>query len=57
MRDASKKTITILIFLILFGFTTHAAGASLAWDPSTGVVDGYKLYYGTNASNPSHSKR
>lgn len=31
--------------------TLQASAAKLAWDPSTGDVQGYRLYYGTSASN------
>jgi len=29
--------------------------ATLVWDPSRGVVDGYKVYWGTSRNNPSDS--
>ena len=30
--------------------------ATLNWKSSQGNPDGYKVYYGTDANNPSHSK-
>jgi len=51
-----NKYLIISFTLILF---TLAAGlssaASLAWNSSSGTVEGYKVYYGTNVSNPSNS--
>ena len=40
-----------LSFLIIS--TTNAA--TLKWDASTGVVNGYKIYYGTSPDAPSQS--
>jgi len=44
--------ISIIVILLApsFGFT-----ATLVWDPSKGVVDGYKVYWGTSRSNPTNN--
>ena len=43
---------TILFFCMAVSLAT---AATLAWDASSGTVDGYKVHYGTSASNPSKS--
>jgi len=48
------KTI-ILTLIIVFVAITFVSAATLVWDPSSGTVDGYKVYYGTSATNPSKS--
>jgi hypothetical protein len=32
-------------------WATHAVAAKLVWDPSTGDVVGYRVYYGTTSVN------
>jgi hypothetical protein len=52
IKTSSKLLImaTILIYTLSAG---SAFAASLAWNACSGDVDGYKVYYGTNATNPS----
>jgi hypothetical protein len=51
----SAKLLLISIFFIwITALGSHAA--TLRWEASSGNPDGYKVYYGTNASNPSNSK-
>ncbi len=47
----------IIILMLITVFTTITVGsaATLVWDASTGTVDGYNVYYGTSATNPSES--
>jgi hypothetical protein len=54
-----KKTIVFAIFSMCF-LTLSAPGihaATLRWAASTGSPDGYTVHYGTNAANPSNSKK
>ena len=43
----------IAVLITLFVFISASSAATLIWDASSGTVDGYNVYYGTNASNPS----
>jgi hypothetical protein len=55
MQRVKAKPHIILSLLLILVFAAHANGASLVWNASQGVVDGYKLHYGTNASQTSNS--
>jgi hypothetical protein len=59
MPDKSKMTATRILSLITFItiLTAPSIGltATLVWDPSAGVVDGYKVYWGTSSSNPTNN--
>ncbi len=55
MHTIASKLHKILICCIIMLITTNAFAANLVWDAATGSVDGYKVYYGTSASNPSNS--
>ena len=46
-------TSTILAVIMVFCMISSGFAATLSWDPSSGTVDGYKVYYGTSSSNPS----
>jgi len=50
-----KSFISALIITacIIFFLSGSALAASLEWTASTGTVDGYNVYYGTSATNPS----
>ena len=53
-----KNKTLCLFFLICFGLilvpVAMAAEVHLAWDPSSGEVDGYRIYYGTSpGSHPT----
>ena len=50
-----KNVNTILISIAILLVANMATAATLAWDPSSGTVDGYKVYYGTSSSAPSNS--
>ena len=45
----------ILMLIMVFTTITVGSAATLVWDASAGTVDGYKVYYGTGATNPSES--
>ena len=53
MRLLTKSMISTLIFLYIMISTVSAA--TLVWNASSGTVDGYNVYYGTSATNPSDS--
>ena len=56
MRKIYTSTKVAFVTLLFFSAAVSlATAATLAWDSSSGTVDGYKVYYGTNASNPSKS--
>ena len=55
MHKAKVKLIIVLSLLSILVFAAHVSGANLVWNASQGVVDGYKLYYGTKVSKPAHS--
>ena len=48
------KTI-ILTLIMIFAAISIGSAATLVWDPSSGTVDGYNVYYGTSATNPGQS--
>lgn len=54
----NKKMVKILIITICCNFLSVLAinAATLNWVDSSGNPAGYKIYYGTNVSTPSHSK-
>ncbi len=45
----------IAVLITYFSLISFCSAATLVWDASTGTVDGYKVYYGTSATNPSES--
>jgi hypothetical protein len=47
--------VIVMAAVIACATVTLASATNLVWDASSGTVDGYKVYYGTNASNPSTS--
>lgn len=47
--------VTIMTLILVFAAISIVSAATLVWDSSSGTVDGYKVYYGTSASNPSSS--
>ena len=47
--------IVMVIFIATISLAGMVSAANLVWDPSSGTVEGYKVYYGTSASNPSTS--
>jgi hypothetical protein len=47
--------ISVVTMLLVFTTVAVVSAASLVWDASTGTVDGYNVYYGTSATNPSES--
>ena len=44
-----------MTLIMVFASLSVVSAASLAWDPSNGTVDGYNVYYGTSATNPTES--
>ena len=47
-----QASLLVPALAVIFSLTfAHAQAASLVWDPSTGLVDGYKVYYSTNPSD------
>ena len=48
------KTIILMLIMVFIAISVSSA-ATLVWDASTGTVDGYNVYYGTSATNPSES--
>jgi hypothetical protein len=48
------KTI-ILTLIMAFAAVSIVPAATLVWDPSSGTVDGYNVYYGTSATSPGKS--
>jgi CxxC motif-containing protein len=53
-KKISKLQILSIIFVVLWA--SHTNATTLRWSPSSGSPSGYKVYYGTNANNPSKSK-
>jgi hypothetical protein len=47
------KSNALIFFIIIFTTSTLSA-ANLVWNPSSGNVDGYKIYYGTSSTNPTN---
>jgi hypothetical protein len=47
-------TAITVAFSLVCGIALSSA-ATLVWDPNTDTVDGYKIYYGLSASNPSNT--
>lgn len=45
----------IMVLIAVFSMISVSSGATLVWDASSGTVDGYNVYYGTSAANPSES--
>ena len=44
----------MLGFIIFFATISVVSAATLLWDPSSGTVDGYKVYYGTSSTHPTN---
>lgn len=51
-----KKMFFAALMLTLALPLTAFAAPRLAWDPSTGQVDGYKIYYGTSSGHYTGSR-
>ena len=47
--------ILILGFIVFFTMISVGFAATLNWNASGGTVDGYRVYYGTNMTNPSNT--
>ena len=45
------KTILISVIFCLFAFQASAESIHFQWGQSTGVVDGYRIYYNSDNSN------
>ncbi len=45
----------ILGFIVFFTMISVSSAATLLWETGGGTVDGYRVYYGTNSSNPSNT--
>ena len=45
--------LAVLATLLTMMMPPSTSAATLVWDPSRGVVDGYKVYWGTNRNNPT----
>ncbi len=54
LRNAAELIVICLFFFLLAAFDSHAA--TLSWGSSSGNPDGYKIYYGTSATNVSKAK-
>ncbi len=52
-----RRTILALCFMTILALITPfvSFSATLVWDPSRGVVDGYIIYWGTDRYNPSEN--
>ena len=50
-----RIAILLLVIFALPAATAFAATATLAWDPSSGPVAGYKVYYGKSSGNYPYS--
>jgi hypothetical protein len=50
-----RKTILVLCVMAILALITPSMSfaATLVWDPSRGVVDGYIVHWGTNRYSPS----
>ena len=44
-----------MVLITVFCVISTSSAANLIWDSSSGSVDGYNVYYGTSATNPSES--
>ena len=55
MQSNTANILKFLIIIISLSISVSASAAQLKWDASSGKVDGYKVYYGTNPSTPSNS--
>jgi len=56
----SDKFCLIMVVVLLSAFLTiivpsSSYAATLVWDPSRGVVDGYIVYWGTNNDSPNEN--
>lgn len=47
--------VALLAAVVTFVMPLSSLAATLVWDPSRGLVDGYKVYWGTSRNNPSDS--
>ena len=57
MRNTRQVTTIWVLLAVVTSLmlSTSAAAATLVWDASSGTVDGYRVYWGTNASDRSNS--
>ncbi len=56
MNTKANLVRLLIVSALLIGlFCSHAISATLVWNSSSGVVEGYKVYYGTSGSNPTTS--
>ena len=51
----SSSKVALMTTIFFCAAVSFATAATLAWNASSGNVDGYKVHYGTTASNPSKS--
>ncbi|MGD9017026.1 MAG: fibronectin type III domain-containing protein [Desulfobacterales bacterium] len=51
VKNACLSVVLVLSAVVL----SQAFAATLVWDANTDVVDGYRIHYGTSASNLSKS--
>jgi hypothetical protein len=50
------KSVVVCLMLVLFFSTDVLAEPYLAWDPSSGTVSGYRIYYGQSPGARTSSK-
>ena len=51
-----KPIWSIAVAAILFALAASPlSAATLVWDPNTDTVNGYKVYWGTSATNPANA--
>ncbi len=55
MKHNQNIIIAALVTTALLLINSLSFAATLNWSASSGEVDGYKVYYGTNPSSPSNS--
>lgn len=52
MSKPKRISIPLLGLAAIFAVATMSSAATLMWDQSSGTVDGYNVYYGTNPNSP-----
>jgi hypothetical protein len=51
------KGVALIIICLAVGYPCHILAApKLVWEPSSGDVDGYRIYYGTTSGQYQNSK-